>query len=273
MRGGRSGQPRPRWLLLVSGLTLLFLALPLVVIVTFSFNSSKSLSSFESFSTRWYVESFTNEDVIASLTASITIALVTTLVAVALGSALAFAFVRHRQRRAVRTVESVSLMTLVTPEIATAIGLLLLFSTIGIPLSNWTVILGHITFSLMYVAVVVGASLRLVRTDLEEAARDLGATAPETLRLIVLPQVLPAVAGAAMLVFVISFDDFVTSVFLSGSEVAPLPVRIYGMLRYGLTPEVNALGTSMMLASVVIGLAGIWIVNRRTSTRQSTALA
>jgi ABC-type spermidine/putrescine transport system permease subunit II len=135
------------------------------------------------------------------------------------------------------------------------------------------VILGHITFSLMYVAVVVGASLRLVRTDLEEAARDLGATAPETLRLIVLPQVLPAVAGAAMLVFVISFDDFVTSVFLSGSEVAPLPVRIYGMLRYGLTPEVNALGTSMMLASVVIGLAGIWIVNRRTSTRQSTALA
>jgi ABC-type spermidine/putrescine transport system permease subunit II len=238
------------------------MAIPLVVVTLFSFNASESLSSFEGTSLRWYEQVFSSETIRESLWASIEIALVTTLIAVPLGTGLAFAFVRGR-RKVVRPVEGVSLLTLVTPEIATAIGLLTLFSFVNTDLSKTTVVLGHVTFSLAFVMVVVRSRLVTIARDLEEAAMDLGASPLATFRLIVVPQLAPAIGGAALLVFVLSFDDFVTSLFLSGPDVSPLPLRIYGMLRFGLTPEVNAIGTIMMVLSIGIGLTGLWFTRRR----------
>ncbi|ADB50845.1 ABC transporter permease [Conexibacter woesei] len=273
---GRAGRRRrrsgvvdkPRWLALVTGATLLFLSAPLVVIAVFSFNSSSSLSDFDKPSLRWYQTLAENDGIQESLVTSLTIAGATTLLALALGTGLAFAFTRGK-KRVTRPIQATTLMTLVTPEIATAIGLLTLFTTMGVPLSTTTLILGHVTFALVYVTVIVGGRLQLLSRDLEEAGMDLGATELQTFRLVVLPQLAPALAGAGLLVFVLSFDDFVTSLFLSGTEVAPLPVRIYGMLRFGLTPEVNAIGTLMMVASVGLGVVGLWAVNRRGRRRFS----
>lgn len=259
---------RPRWLALVTAATLLFLGAPLIVIALFSFNSSASLSDFDKPSLRWYQELVENPDIKASLFTSLTIAAATTAIALVLGTGLAYAFSRGK-RRVTKPIEGATLTTLVTPEIATAIGLLTLFTTIGVRLSLLTLVLGHVTFTLVYVTVIVGSRLRTITRDLEEAGMDLGATEFQTFRLVVLPQLAPALAGAGLLAFVLSFDDFVTSLFLSGTEVSPLPVRIYGMLRFGLTPEVNAIGTLMMVASVGLGLVGLWAINRRSRRRPS----
>lgn len=253
---------RPVFLWLITGAVLFFMAIPLIVVMVFSFNASESLSSFEGTSLRWYEQVFSNEDIRQSLWASIEIALATTLIAVPLGTGLAFAFVRGR-KRPTKPVEAVSLMTLVTPEIATAIGLLTLFSFVNMDLSKTTVILGHVTFSMAFVMVVVRSRLMSLTRDLEEASMDLGASPLTTFRLVVMPQLGPALAGAALLVFVLSFDDFVTSLFLSGPDTSPLPLRIYGMLRFGLTPEVNAIGTLMMVGSIGLGLVGLWFTRRK----------
>jgi spermidine/putrescine transport system permease protein/putrescine transport system permease protein len=147
------------------------------------------------------------------------------------------------------------LLPLITPEIVTAVGLLLLFGRAGMTLSLKTIILGHITFSISYVTVIVRARLSLLNREVEEAAMDLGATELAALRLVTLPALYPAIAASALLVFVLSFDDFVTSVFTSGAGTSPLPVRIYSLLRVGVSPEINAVGTTMIAITLVIGLA------------------
>ena len=138
------------------------------------------------------------------------------------------------------------LLPLITPEIVTAVGLLLLFGQVKMELSLQTIILGHITFSISYVTVIVRARLSLLNREVEEAAMDLGATELGALRLVTLPALYPAIAASALLVFVLSFDDFVTSVFTSGAGTSPLPVRIYSLLRVGVSPEINAVGTTMI---------------------------
>lgn len=248
----------PGWLAATVVATLVFLDLPLVVIIAFSFNSSKSLSELDGFSLRWYAQAATNPEVVSALALSLLVAAASTAVAVLLGTGLAYAFARG-PRRVVRPVELVTLTTLITPELATAVGLMTLFATVALPLSTTTLIIGHATFTVVYVTILVGNRIRTLDPALEEAARDLGADRRRTFVTIVVPQLRSAIIGAAALAFVLSFGDFVTSVFLTGTDVAPLPVRIYGMLRFGLTPEINAVGTVMVLFTVLIGIAGIWI--------------
>ncbi|WP_231991977.1 ABC transporter permease [Mycobacterium sp. ACS4331] len=254
----------PLGLAVLLGLTLVFLDLPLLVIVLFSFNSSKSLSDLAGFSLRWYEQAFGNPEVMSALGLSVLVASSATVIAVCLGTALSYAFV-HGSRCVTRPIEAVTLSTLITPELATAVGLMTLFVTLQIPLSTATLIAGHATFTLVYVTLLVGNRLRTLDPRLEEAAADLGAGRVRVFVSIVVPQLRSAVAGAAALAFVLSFGDFVTSVFLSGTEVAPLPVRIYGMLRFGLTPEINAVGTTMVGITVALGLIGIYLQRTRVS--------
>lgn len=261
----------PVGLMLVLAVTLVFLDLPLVVIVLFSFNSSSSLSEFEGFSTRWYRQAAENPDILAALGLSLTVAAAATVIAVVLGCLLSYAFV-HGRRRVTRPVEAVAMSTLVTPELATAVGLMTLFTTAQLPLSTLTLIIGHATFVLVYVTVLVGNRLRTLDPRLEEAAADLGAGRLRTFATVILPQLRSAIAGAAALSFVLSFGDFVTSVFLSGTEIAPLPVRIYGMLRFGLSPEINAIGTAMIVLTVLLGVTGLWLQRSRRSTTTSNPL-
>jgi spermidine/putrescine transport system permease protein/putrescine transport system permease protein len=131
------------------------------------------------------------------------------------------------------------------------------------------VVLGHITFSISYVTVIVRARLAKFNPEVEEAAMDLGATPMSALRLVTIPALLPAILASALLVFLLSFDDFVTSFFTSGSGTAPLPVRIYSLVRYQITPEINAVGTTMIAISLLLALLAVPLVLHRARAESS----
>jgi spermidine/putrescine transport system permease protein/putrescine transport system permease protein len=246
---------RPRFLRVFTALFFVFLFSPIALVVLFSFNSTKSLQNFDGFSTRWYEQFFESESYRDSLAASIQIALVTMLVATVIGTLLAYGLVRARTRWS-DGLNILMLVPLVTPEIVAGASALLLFTQVGLQLSLTTIILGHITFSISYVTVVVRARLAALGTDVEEAALDLGATRFQTFRLITLPALWPAILAAGLLVFALSFDDFVLSFFTTGESPQPLPVRIWSAIRFGVTPTINAIGTFMLVISVLtIGLA------------------
>ena len=230
------GFDRPRFLWVIYGVVIAYLFVPIIVVIVFSFNSSSSLSSIDGLSFRWY-RMFANDDTVTKpLYASLEIAAITMVVATLLGTLLAFGLVRARGR--IAGVANVFMLApLITPEIVTGVGLLLLFTQIGTSLSLTTVALGHITFSISYVTVIVRARLAKFNPEVEEAAMDLGATPVSALRLVTIPALLPAILASALLVFLLSFDDFVTSFFTSGSGTAPLPVRIYSLVRYRSHPR------------------------------------
>jgi spermidine/putrescine transport system permease protein len=256
-RGGRKrrvGFDRPRFLWALYGAMCLYLFVPILIVIVYSFNSANSLQGFESLSFRWYRAFWNDPEIKNSLVASFEIAAVTMVVATILGTLLAFGLVRARGRIG-GSANILMLLPLITPEIVTAVGLLLFFSHFQMELSNTTVILGHITFSISYVTVIVRARLSLLNREVEEAAMDLGATELGALRLVTLPALYPAIAASALLVFVLSFDDFVTSVFTSGAGTSPLPVRIYSLLRVGVSPEINAVGTTMIGITLLLALA------------------
>jgi spermidine/putrescine transport system permease protein/putrescine transport system permease protein len=255
LRGTRGGFDRPRFLWAVTGLVYLFLFAPIGVVIVFSFNGIKSLQVLDGLSLQWY-ESFWNDDELReSLIASIEIAAITTVVATILGTALAIGTVRSRGRTG-SWLGILLLIPLVTPEIVAGVSAFVLFAQLGVHLSLTTIILAHITFSISYVVVVVRGRLASLGTDREEAALDLGATPWQAVRLVTLPALWPAILAAAMIVFALSFDDFVLSFFTTGETPQPLPVRIYSALRFGISPTINAVGTVMMLVSALfIGLA------------------
>lgn len=272
--GRRPSRPRafdqPRFLKVFTALVFVYLFAPILVVFWFSFNSARSLQVFRSFSLVWYARLLQDPGVVGSLVASIEIALITMVVATAIGTLLAFGLVRARSR-ANRPTDVLMLLNLVTPEIATGIAFLLLFSQLGFTLSIQTVIIGHITFSIAYVTIIVRGRLATLNREVEEAALDLGANYVQAVRLVTLPLLWPAIAAAGMLVFVMSFDDFVTSFFTTGVGVQPLPLRIYSMIRFGVTPEVNAVGTLMMVITTVIVLAALALFTRQKNVRQELA--
>ena len=233
-----------------------FMFAPLVVVVLFSFNSERSVQEFGGFSLQWYEAFLDSESLRGSLIASLEIALATMIVATALGTLLAFGLVRARTRFS-SSANVLMLIPLVTPEIVAGVSALILFSQIGMRLSLLTIVIAHITFSISYVTVVVRARLSTLNPEVEQAALDLGATRWQTFRLVVLPALWPAVLAAGLLIFALSFDDFVLSFFTTGESPQPLPVRIYSAIRFGVTPTINAIGTLMLaisLAAVALAL-------------------
>jgi spermidine/putrescine transport system permease protein len=246
---------RPVFLRLFTWLFFLFLFAPIALVVLFSFNSTRSLQNFDGFSLRWYERFFETESLRDSLFASIQIALVTMVVATAIGTLLAYGLVRARTRWS-GSANVLMLFPLVTPEIVAGVSALLLFTQVGLKLSLTTIILAHITFSISYVTVVVRGRLASMGQEVENAALDLGATRWQTFRLVTLPELWPAILAAGLLVFALSFDDFVLSFFTTGESPQPLPVRIWSAIRFGVTPTINAIGSFMLAISLVtIGLA------------------
>ena len=254
-----------RALRLYTGAFYAFMFLPLVVVVLFSFNSVRSVQNFEGFSLQWYEAFLDSESLRGSLVASIEIALATMLVSTVLGTLLAFGLVRARTWYS-GSMNVLMLIPLVTPEIVAGVSALLLFSQIGMRLSLLTIAIAHITFSISYVTVVVRARLAALNPEVEQAAMDLGATRMQTFRLVVLPALWPAVLAAGLLVFALSFDDFVLSYFTTGESPQPLPVRIWSAIRFGVTPTINAIGTLMLAISLAaIALALFLQRERRTA--------
>jgi ABC-type spermidine/putrescine transport system permease subunit II len=252
------GYDRPRFLYLVTGLTVAYLFLPIVVVVVFSFNERRSLAAWGGFSLRWYRDFLTNEGIQASLFASLQIALGVMVVAAVLGTLMALGL-KYARSRFGSFAETLLLLTLVAPELATAVAGMLLFTQLQIQLSLFTVALGHVTFSIVFVALIVRSRLAGLGATIEEAALDLGCTPLQAVRLVTIPLLWPAIMAGSLLVFVISFDNFVTSYFLSGLGTPPLPITIYSMIKFGISPTINAVGTFMMALTVGVALLAVWL--------------
>jgi ABC-type spermidine/putrescine transport system permease subunit II len=257
---------QPRFLAVFTAIVFAYLFAPIMVVFWYSFNSRRSTQIFGSFSLTWYQRLLNDPAMKDSLVASIEIALGTMAVATLLGTLLAFGLVRARSSLN-RPADVLMLLNLVSPEIVTAIALLLVFTQVGLTLSLTTVVLGHITFSIAYVTIIVRARLAAMNKEVEEAALDLGATNLQAVRLVTLPLLWPAIVAAGMLVFVMSFDDFVTSYFVSGIGVVPLPIRIYSAIHNGVTPEINAVGTLMMVITISIVIVALALFSRQRQSR------
>ena len=243
------GFDRPRFLRLYSYAVYVFLFLPIAVVILFSFNSVKSLQSFQGFSLEWYRDFLEDPTLRESLFVSLRIAVLTMIASTIIGTMLAIGLVRARTRWS-PAANILMLIPLVTPEIVAGISALLIFSQLGIQLGFWTIVVAHITFSISYVTVVVRGRLASMGDEVEQAAMDLGATRLQSVRLVLLPELWPAILAAGLLTFALSFDDFVLSFFTTGEDVQPLPVRIWSAIRFGVSPTINAIGTLMMAVSL-----------------------
>jgi spermidine/putrescine transport system permease protein len=264
---------RPRFLVVFTLLYLVWSIVPILVAVRFSFNEGRSRSTSQGWSLRWYFEDpdlsvWHDPDLRAALFQSLRLSAIAVLVTVPLGVALAIGLTRWRGRGA-GTARGITLATLVTPEIVVGTALLLVFTHVltFIELGTPAQAIGHITFSLVFVLVIVRGRLLSIGPEYEEAARDLGASALQAVRLALLPMLVPAIVASAIVVFAISMDDFVISQFLSkGTNTDTVPVRIYGTGRTAPTPALNALATLTLGLTIVIATLFflVWRGVRRT---------
>jgi len=231
---------------------LVFLYLPLLVVVVMSFNDGKNPFVWSGFSTRWYPELLADEAIMAGLRTTIVVAIGATIVAVVLGTTLALALERYVRSRALDTLV---LVPAVMPEIVTAVGLLVFYSLVGITLGVHSVLLAHAVFGVAFVAVVVRARLAVLDRSLEEASRDLGAGAWRTFSKVTFPSIRTAMLTGGLLAFTLSIDEFTIAFFTSAPAQPTLPVVVYSMVRFGVTPQVNALATLLLLVSFITVIA------------------
>lgn len=244
---GRGG----RWLLGASVLNLVFLYAPIVVLILFSFNASRLSADWQGFTLRWYRTLAADEALLAATWNSLAVATISTVLATVLGIGLAVCLDRFSPKTR-RLVEAGLLLPLVIPEVMIGVALLLFFVLISLPLSLVTVTIGHVAINLPIVSVVVRARLRQLDPCLEEAARDLGATRWEAFRRVTLPLLAPALVGAMLLVFTLSLDDFVVTFFTAGPGATTLPLKVYSMVKSGVSPEINALSAIIVLLSMLL---------------------
>jgi spermidine/putrescine transport system permease protein len=234
-----------------TGLVFFFLFAPLIVVVIFGFNSSQiSTLPIEGFSLRWYSTFAANQQIQEALRNSLIVGSVTVILSTALGVILAVGI--HRYTTRLKTMlNSLSMLPMMTPRLILGISLLTFYSFFNVSLSLFTVIIGHIIIGLPYVVLIVSA--RLVGFDrfLEEAAHDLGANSWVIFREITLPFLRPAIIGGALIAFTLSFDDVVVAFFTTGADNT-LPMAIWSRLRFGLTPEINAIATCILFLSTVV---------------------
>ncbi|MBI3680923.1 MAG: ABC transporter permease [Acidobacteria bacterium] len=244
-----------RWLSLYAVAAYSFLHLPLVVLAVFSFNSSR-YTRWEGFSLVWYRAAFEDAQLGEAAVNSFLIGVAATALATIAGTLCAYGLWKRQSAWITTTLY----LSLVTPEIVIGIALLAfyqwVFRFLSIQLGIHTVILAHVMFSIAYVVTVVGARLRTFDAGLEEAAMDLGATEWQAFRRVTLPQLLPGVASAALLVFITSFDDYVITSLVAGVDSETLPMVIYAMARRGFNPAVNAISTLIVFGLGVLILAG-----------------
>jgi spermidine/putrescine transport system permease protein len=220
----------------------------------FSFNSSRINAEWTGFTFDWYKNLFENPQVVDALFNSLFIAIVTTVLATILGTICAIALHRYKYRFNL-LINGMIYLPIIVPDILMGIALLILFTNLKMDLGNWTIIIAHITFSISYVVILLTARLSGMGKELEEAASDLGATPWQTFRFITLPIIMPGIVASALLCFTLSIDDFVISYFVSGPSSTTLPIYIYGMVKKGVSPEINALSTILIIIIVLLMLS------------------
>jgi spermidine/putrescine transport system permease protein len=252
-------------------LVYLFFYAPILVLVIFSFNSGKFVSQWEGFSLRWYAALLADDAIALALRNSLIVATVSTIVSTVVATLVAIGLERYRFRGQ-SALDTVLYLPIIIPDIAMAVMLLLFFVQAGqvLGLIGWrfslglgSVILAHIAFNISFVTVTVRARLAGFDRALEEAAQDLYANEWQTLRFVTLPLIMPGILAGALLAFTMSLDDFVITFFTSGPGSTTLPLRIYSMVKTGITPEINALSTLMLGVSMLLVVVSLRLQRRQ----------
>lgn len=259
----RNAAKLPRGLMLALAGTFGFLYLPIAVLVVMSFNASKTPFTWTGFSTKWYASLAENDEIREGFINTMIVAVGSTIGATILGTLLAIGIARYVRSS---LLEAYSLAPGIIPDLALAIGLLAMFSLIGMTLGLHSVLLAHIVFGMAFVAAVVIARMGQTDPSLEEASRDLGAGAVSTFFRITLPSLAPAIIAGALLVFTLSLDEFVIAFFTNGPDSPTLPIVIYSMVRFGVTPEINALAALLLLVSFTV------VISAQRITRLTDAI-
>ena len=233
-------------------LTFAFLYLPIVVVVIMSFNASDNLFVWRGFSLQWYPAVFQDSAILEGLANTLIVAIWVTVLASVLGTLTAVGIHRYTKGALIRAFATAPALL---PDLLLAIGLLSLFSILTITLGLHTVILAHTVFAMAFVTAIVLARIASLDPSLEEASRDLGATAVRTFLRVTLPQLAPGIVAGALLSFTLSLDEFVIAFFTDAPTTPTLPIVIYSMVRFGVTPEINALASMLLFVSVFAVLA------------------
>jgi len=240
-----------------------FLYLPILLLVVYSFNASRLVTVWGGFSTQWYGALLRNGPLLDAAWITLRIALASATLATVLGTLAALALTRHGRFPGRALFTGLVYAPMVMPEVITGLALLLFFVSIGLDRGFWTVMLAHTTFTMCFVTVVVQSRLIAFDRSLEEAAMDLGATPLRTFLTVTLPLIAPGVVAGFLLAFTISLDDLVIASFTSGPGATTLPMRIYGQVRLGVTPEINAAST------ILIGFVTVAVLVATLATKRS----
>jgi spermidine/putrescine transport system permease protein len=281
LRRPRKEKPGPleymrQWpLRVIVGATLLFLYLPLITLMIFSFNDSRRNIVWNGFTLKYYEKVFQNDSLIQAFVNSLTIAFFTTIFSVILGALAAVMLWRFRFPGKTAT-EGAMALPIVVPEICMGVAMLVFFARVmpwpmGLPwpLNLGAITIAHISFAFPFVATVVRARLSSFNRELEEAAKDLGASEWRTFWDVLVPHMQPGLIAGALLAFTLSLDDFVITFFTAGPDTITFPVKVYSMLRFSVTPEVNAASTILIVLTVVLTAIGLQMQNKASSDQKA----
>jgi spermidine/putrescine transport system permease protein len=257
----------PLWTKLFLITTLFALFLPLLIMLINSFSTGLNTTQEFEFTADWYRAILSDENLLDALYRSVLVAAVSSLIATAIGTMAALSTMRA-QSRLTSLLSKLSYVSLVVPELVFALSLLSWFFILSFSLSLLTVIIAHVTFSVTFVILTISARLSILDPAMEDAARDLGASESHILRKITLPLLMPAIASAFTLAFLLSFDDFLITFYTSGVGADTLPIKLYAAMKMGLSPKISALASLMFAGSLVLLVGLLAIRGRMDRTRR-----
>jgi spermidine/putrescine transport system permease protein len=255
------------WLRIYALLAYAYIYFPILILIIFSFNTQKINVRWEGFTLQWYKVLFNDQNVILATRNTLIIAFTSTIISTVIGTLAALALQRYRFP-GYGAAESLLYVPVIIPEVVMGISLLAFFASIGLTLGLGTITLSHIAFNIPFVTLVVRARLHGFDKSIEEAAMDLGANELTTFWRVTLPTIMPGVLSGALLAFTLSLDDYVITYFTAGPGSTTLPLRIFSMVRFAVTPEVNALSTLWVLTVFIVLLIG-QIAQRSQSPQQT----
>lgn len=248
-------------------LMYLFLYLPIIVMIVFSFNDSKYKGSWQGFTFRWYEELFRDRDILSSVYTTLIVAVLSAILSTLIGTVTAVALSKLKPSHK-NFLLNLSYIPMVNPDIVIGISLLSLFVFLKMELGYMTLILAHITFNVPYVIFAVLPKIGQLDKNLEEAALDLGATPSQAFFKVIFPELLPGIMTGFMLSLTMSLDDFIVSFFTTGSGVATLSIKIYSMTKRGVSPKINALSSILFILTMLVVGFSQWKSWREERERQ-----
>lgn len=261
---------RKLWMRLLLLATFVFLYTPILTLMAYSFNDSRRNIVWKGFTLKYFERAWNNDSLIQAFSNSLTIAFLSTLISTVLGAMVALLLWRFRFPGK-PAYEAAMALPIVIPEICMGVAMLAFFARVGWPsdmpwpLNLGAITIAHISFSFPFVAVIVRARLANFNRELEEAAKDLGASEWQTLRDVLIPYMRPGLVAGALLAFTLSLDDFVITFFTAGPDTVTFPVKVYSMVRFSVTPEVNAASSVLIVITLVITTIGLWLQNRSST--------